>query len=207
MKPQIEKHVAVLLAAGFEEGEAVVFIDIMRRLAIKVDVLSCMETTALETYFETRISADYTLTEKQTQSYDAIMMPGGPKGTDNLSANPMVIDFIKRHMQEDKLICALCSSGAKVLAAHGLLGKRKYTTGDGLPTKFNDGVFVDEDIVIADNFITGRGLGVSFEFSFAVANVLLSDNTEKVLWQSNHIYFDHWPKNKKITRNTGKLKK
>ncbi len=31
------KQVAVLLADGFEEGEAVVFIDIMRRLDIHVD--------------------------------------------------------------------------------------------------------------------------------------------------------------------------
>ena len=90
----IVKHVAVLLADGFEEGEAVVFIDIMRRLDIKVDVLSCMETTALETYFETRITADYTLKEKYKQTYDAVMMPGGTKGTDNLSANSIVIDFL-----------------------------------------------------------------------------------------------------------------
>ena len=101
---QITKHVAVLLADGFEEGEAVVFIDIMRRLDIKVDVLSCMETTALETYFETRISADYTLKDKQNVLYDAVMMPGGPKGTDNLSANPMVIAFLERHITKEKYI-------------------------------------------------------------------------------------------------------
>ncbi|NQZ49780.1 MAG: DJ-1/PfpI family protein [Moritella sp.] len=190
MKPQIEKHVAVLLADGFEEGEAVVFIDIMRRLDIKVDVLSCMETTALETYFETRISADYTLTEKQTQSYDAIMMPGGPKGTDNLSANPMVIDFIKRHMQEDKYICALCSSGAKVLAAHNLLGQHKYTTGGGLHKKFADGQFVDKKVVVDGQFISGKGLGVSFDFAFTVAKMVLADNPEKVYWQADHIYLD-----------------
>jgi len=190
MKPQIEKHVAVLLADGFEEGEAVVFIDIMRRLDIKVDVLSCMETTALETYFETRISADYTLAEKQAQTYDAIMMPGGPKGTDNLSANTMVIDFIKRHMKEDKYICALCSSGAKVLAAHNLLGKHKYTTGGGLHKKFTDGQFVDKKVIVDGQFISGKGLGVSFDFAFTVAKIVLADNPEKVYWQADHIYLD-----------------
>lgn len=53
------KQVAVLLADGFEEGEAVVFIDIMRRLDIHVDVLSCMDSLVLNTYFETKISADF----------------------------------------------------------------------------------------------------------------------------------------------------
>lgn len=186
----MEKRVAVLLADGFEEGEAVVFIDIMRRLDINVDVLSCMETTALETYFETRISADFTLASKQDVSYDAIMMPGGPKGTDNLSANPMVIDFIKRHIAEDKYICALCSSGAKVLAAHGLLEGRKYTTGGGLNKKFTDGHFVDKKVIVDGNFISGKGLGVSFDFAFTVAKYLLADNQDKVYWQADHIYLD-----------------
>lgn len=188
-----EKHVAVLLADGFEEGEAVVFIDIMRRLDIKVDVLSCMETTALNTYFETRITADDTLKNRYDHTYDAVMMPGGPKGTDNLSANPMVIDFLKRHIDQNKFICALCSSGAKVLAAHNLLQGREYTTGDKLAEKFTDGKYLQQKVVVTDNFITGRGLGVSFEFSFTVAKMLLADNQEKVDWQANHIYFDHWP--------------
>ncbi|MGF1735199.1 DJ-1/PfpI family protein [Photobacterium satsumensis] len=188
-----EKHVAVLLADGFEEGEAVVFIDIMRRLDIKVDVLSCMETTALKTYFETRIQADDTLNNCFDKRYDAVMMPGGPQGTDNLTQNPMVIEFLKQHIAGGKFICALCSSGAKVLAAHGLLEGRCYTTGDKLAEKFADGEYVERKVVVSDQFITGRGLGVSFEFSFTVAKMLLADNPDKVDWQANHIYLEHWP--------------
>ncbi|MGF1749014.1 DJ-1/PfpI family protein [Vibrio cionasavignyae] len=187
------KTVAVLLADGFEEAEAVVFIDIMRRLDINVDVLSCMETTTLNSYFETRISADDLLTNKLNESYDAVMMPGGPKGTDNLTANANVLAFLNKHIEQGKLICALCSSGAKVLAANSLLQGRTYTTGGGLEKKFEDGNFVDKKVVIDGNFISGKGLGVSFEFAFTVAKMLLADNQEKVDWQAQHIYFDHWP--------------
>ncbi|MGE4996083.1 DJ-1/PfpI family protein [Yersinia enterocolitica] len=187
------KQIAVLLADGFEEGEAVVFIDVMRRLDIHVDVLSCMDGLNLNTYFRTKISADYLLTEKFLYSYDAIMMPGGPKGTDYLSANKIVLDFIRRHIDEDKYICALCSSGAKILAAHQLLKNHHYSTGDKLADKFNDGVYVDQDVVVDGKFISAKGLGVSFEFAFTVARYLLVDNTEKVDWQANHIYFKHWP--------------
>ncbi|MEX6211923.1 DJ-1/PfpI family protein [Providencia huaxiensis] len=187
------KQVAVLLADGFEEGEAVVFIDIMRRLDIHVDVLSCMDTLTLNTYFETKISADYLLTEKLSHSYDAVMMPGGSKGTDRLSSSPQVIEFLRRHISEDKYICALCSSGAKVLAAHQLLEGRHYSTGDKLAEKYNDGHYVDQDVVVDGKFISAKGLGVSFEFAFTVAHYLLADNTEKVDWQAKHIYFKHWP--------------
>ena len=195
----LKKRVAVLLADGFEEGEAVVFIDIMRRLDIEVDVLSCMQTTALKSYFETRITADHTLDSRVKETYDALMMPGGPVGTDNLSANPQVISFIKRHMQEGKYICALCSSGAKVLAAHALLEGKNYTTGDGLSDKYADGNYQQKKVVIDGNIVTGRGLGVSFEFAFSVAKLLLGDERDpkrdrnKVDWQADHIYFEHWP--------------
>ncbi len=87
------KQVAVLLADGFEEGEAVVFIDIMRRLDIHVDVLSCMNTLTLNTYFETKISADYLLTEKLSHSYDAVMMPGIQKAPIALVAHHKLLSF------------------------------------------------------------------------------------------------------------------
>lgn len=186
-----QKRVAVLLADGFEEAEAVVFIDIMRRLDIAVDVLSCMADTQLNSYFQTRISADYTLAQRAYVLYDAVMMPGGPKGTDNLTANSLVITFLQRHILAKKYICALCSSSAKVLAAHHLLAGRNYTTGDKLADKFTDGHFTGEKVVVADNFITGRGLGVSFEFSFTVAHYLLQ-GAPKVAAQAEHIYFDYW---------------
>lgn len=187
------KNVAVLLSDGFEEGEAVIFIDIMRRLDIKVDVLSCMETTKLSTYFGTKIEADATLSEKTDVLYDAIMMPGGPKGTDNLFSSQVVYEFIKMHIDNARLICALCSSSAKVLAAHKLLDKHKYTCGGGLEKKFVDGVFIDKKVVVDGPFITGKGLGVSFEFAFTVASILLEHNKDKVNWQAKHIYFEHWP--------------
>ncbi|MGR5134733.1 DJ-1/PfpI family protein [Vibrio alfacsensis] len=185
-------RVALLLADGFEEAEAVVFIDIMRRLEIHVDVLSCMETTALQTYFNTRITADDTLTNCFENNYDAIAMVGGPKGTDNLTASEMAISFIKRHIELDKWICALCSAPAKVLSKNGLLEGREYSTGDNLINAFPDGKYVDEKIVVADKFITGKGLGVVFEFSFTVAEKLLPNNVDKVDHQANHIYFEYW---------------
>ncbi|KJR38593.1 MULTISPECIES: DJ-1/PfpI family protein [Vibrio] len=189
-------RVALLLSDGFEDAEAVIFIDILRRLNIHVDVLSCMETRELATYFNTRITADDTLANCFDDNYDAIAMVGGPKNTDNMTVNEMAISFIKRHIELDKWICALCSAPAKVLSKHGLLEGREYSTGDNLISAFPDGKYVDKKIVVADKFITGKGLGVAFEFTFTVAEKLLPDSIEKVDNQANHIYFEYW-KNKK----------
>lgn len=189
------KQVAVLLADGFEEAEAVVFIDLMRRMKIDVDVLSCMETVELKSYFKTQITAEYILDSKFDHNYDAVMMPGGPEGTANLTSNPQVIAFLKRHIDEKKWICPLCSSGAKVLAANNLLGKVEYTSGGGFDKNFSDGVCLNEKVVVDENFISGKGFGTVFEFSFEVAKHLLADSVKDVVWQADHIYFDHWSPN------------
>lgn len=183
--------VAVLLADGFEEAEAVIFIDIMRRLEIKVQVLSCMETVELKSYFGTKISADSTLCDHYDDDFDAIMMPGGPEGTKNLSENPMAISFLKRHIEGKKCIAALCSSAAKVLAKHGLLQDHDYTTGDGLAEISQDGQYQDASVVVDGQFISGKGLGVSFEFAFAVARHLLPEELDKVDHQFDHIYLNY----------------
>lgn len=183
--------VAVLLADGFEEAEAVIFIDIMRRLEIEVTILSCMETIELRSYFGTRISADATLCDHYDDEFDAIMMPGGPEGTQNLSENSMVISFLKRHIEAKKCIAALCSSGAKVLAKHHLLTDHDYTTGDGLAEKFHDGQYQDASVVVDGPFISAKGLGVSFEFAFAVARYLLPEGSDKIEHQFDHIYLNY----------------
>lgn len=191
----MNKKIAVLLADGFEEGEAVVFIDLMRRLQFDVDVISCRSEKKVDSYYGTRIEADHTLDEIYHQSYDAIMMPGGPQGTANLASKMRVVWFIQRHIEEGKKICALCSSGAKVLAAHGMLGKTTYSTGDGLSKNYNDGVYVDKKVVVDGQFITAKGLGVVFEFSLTAAVEIDPEKLERVKGMAEHIYFEYWPDN------------
>lgn len=106
------KRVAVLLASGFEEAEAIVTIDILRRLNIDVDTLACAESRAVVSYHDLPMVADDTLAGQRERLYDAVVLPGGPQGSMNLAANPQVIEFISRHDAAGKLICPICSAAA-----------------------------------------------------------------------------------------------
>ncbi len=55
------KKVAVLLAPGFEEAEAIVTLDILRRLHIDVETLACAESRAVVSYHDIPMVADSTL--------------------------------------------------------------------------------------------------------------------------------------------------
>ncbi|KAE9852156.1 DJ-1 family protein, partial [Escherichia coli] len=54
-------NVAVLLAPGFEEAEAIITIDILRRLNIEVETLACAESRAVMSYHNIPMVADGTL--------------------------------------------------------------------------------------------------------------------------------------------------
>lgn len=194
------KKVAILLSNGFEDAEAVIVIDLLRRFEIKVDILACQKELQLDAYFGIKMQACHFLEDKLEESYDAIVMVGGPKNTDSMGENPQVIDFIKRHQTENKFICALCSAGAKVLARNGLIGNKKYVATAQLYKNFDDGHYVDQAVVQDDNLITGKDLGVAFDFVMTIASNLIEgrqdDTKNKLLddvdWQAHHISYDKW---------------
>ena len=194
------KKVAILLADGFEEAEAIIVIDLLRRFEIHVDILACQDQLALKAYFGIQIQACHLLDDKFESTYDAVVMVGGPKNTDSIGTNPQAIDFIKRHEAENKFICALCSAGAKVLARNGLVGGKKYVATAQLYKNFDDGHYVDQAVVQDGNLITGKDLGVAFDFVMAIATNLIADrkkqtknkNFNDVDWQACHISYDKW---------------
>ncbi|WP_312946473.1 DJ-1/PfpI family protein [Superficieibacter sp.] len=169
------KKVAVLLAPGFEESEAIVTIDILRRLNIEVDTLACAESRAVVSYHDIPMVADATLTERADDLYDAIVLPGGPQGSVNLAASQEVVRFITAHDNAGKFICPICSAAARVLGGNGLLKGRRYVCSGDLWQTVRDGEYVDAAVVEDGNLISGKGLGLVFDFALTVAARLLDD--------------------------------
>ncbi|EAB4276480.1 DJ-1/PfpI family protein [Salmonella enterica] len=182
------KKVAVLLAPGFEEAEAIVTIDILRRLHIDVETLACAESRAVVSYHDIPMVADSTLSERQQALFDAVVLPGGPQGSANLAANPAVIAFVARHDAAGKLICPICSAAARVLGAHGLLKGRRYVCSGDLWKAVPEGVYVDAPVVEDGNLISGKGLGHVFDFALTLSARLLGDYVP-VREQAEHIYY------------------
>ena len=58
VKDNAKKQVALLLADGFEEGEAVIVLDILERLDIQVTTLACQKSLTLRTYHGIQMQAN-----------------------------------------------------------------------------------------------------------------------------------------------------
>lgn len=182
------KQVAVLLAPGFEEGEAIVTIDILRRLHIHVELVSCAESRAVVSYHDIPMVADATLAERRDKIYDAVVLPGGPQGSVNLAANKDVVKFVAAHDEAGKYLCPICSAAARVLAGNGLLKGRRYVCSGDLWQDITDGVYIDASVVEEGNLISGKGFGHVFDFAFIVAARLLGDEAP-VREHADHIYY------------------
>ena len=187
----MSKKVAVLLAKGFEEAEAVMTIDVLRRLNISVTTLACQDMLEITSYHNIRMFADALLERNMDETFDAVVIPGGPEGTVNLAANPLVVEFIRRHDEAGKWICPICSAAARVLGGNHLLKGRRYTCSGELYQDVKDGIYVDEKIVEDGNLLSGKGLGVAFDFAFHLGWKLTGDSAN-VDFQVDHIYYDFW---------------
>ncbi|WP_318370651.1 DJ-1/PfpI family protein [Enterobacter sp.] len=182
------KKVAVLLAPGFEEAEAIVTIDILRRLHIEVETLACAESRAVVSYHNIPMVADHTLSERLDTRYDAVVLPGGPQGSVNLAASQEVVRFVAAHDEAGKLICPICSAAARVLGGNGLLKGRRYVCSGDLWQDITDGEYVDAPVVEDGNLLSGKGLGHAFDFALTLSARLLEDEAP-VRDHADHIYY------------------
>ncbi|WP_024654883.1 DJ-1 family glyoxalase III [Borrelia hispanica] len=165
-------RVAIILADGFEEIEAVVPMDILRRGNVDLKVVSLNDSKLVSSSMGFVFGADEKISDCTADHFDLIILPGGMPGATNLFESKDLDDILRNMNLQGKLIAAICASPVVVLAAKGLLGESKFTCYPGLENDITDGEFVNEDVVISNNFITSKGVGTSFEFAFTLLKIV-----------------------------------
>ncbi len=168
--------VAALLANGFEETEAISVIDILRRANITVDLVS-IKDEVVESSHGIKLVADK-LFEDMNQ-YDALFLPGGQPGTNNLKADTRVLSLVQDYVSQNKWVVAICAAPL-VLEEAGVLNQKaitSYPMGDP-KTIFPDAHYSEELVVKDGKIITSRGVGTALYLGFAFVEALGLDSTQ-----------------------------
>ena len=169
------KRIAVLLADGFEEVEAITPIDFLRRAEVEVVVVGV--TGALVTGGHgIVVGADLRMdqaTEQFVSSLDGVVVPGGTGGAENIAASEDAMELIRHCLQAGKLVAALCAAPGVVLGANGLLEGRRFTCYPGFESRVENGLFSEDRVVVDGNVVTSRGPGTAAEFALAVIQYLV----------------------------------
>ncbi|MFA6422866.1 MAG: DJ-1/PfpI family protein [Patescibacteria group bacterium] len=111
------------------------------------------------------INADFSLGSIIVGNYDAIVFIGG-HGARELVHNSSAMHLIKDAYSQNKIVAAICIAPI-ILAFAGILeGKKATVSSGGVDILVNKGAeYVDRDVVVDGNIITGSGPDASIDFA------------------------------------------
>ena len=164
------KKVLVLLADGFEEIEALSVVDVMRRAKVECKMCS-IEGEYVRGTHDIIIKSDCNINEVDGKDYDAVVLPGGLPGADNLKAD-VVKNLVTKMNADKKIVAAICAAPG-TLQYFGILEGKRCTSYPGCMISTDSVDYVEEEpVVIDENIITSRGPATALVFALAVLGEL-----------------------------------
>ena len=172
--------VYVFLANGFEEIEALTPIDMLRRAGIETTSVSITSENTVVGAHNIAVLADKTVYDITPDNIDAVILPGGMPGADNLNASQEVHAFIDRAVAMGKPVCAICAA-PYILGEKGLLKDKKATCYPGFEKSLLGATPSDDGCIVDGSIVTAKAMGKAIDFSLAIIELLLDkDTAEKI---------------------------
>ena len=157
----------LFLADGFETVEALAPVDVMRRAGIEVITVSIMGRKEVVSAQNVTILDDTLFEDACYNDADALVLPGGSVGTDNLSAHMPLRSKLAEAYANGTLMAAICAA-PMVFGRMGILENRKATCYPGCESDLFGATYTAAAVEQDGNIITACGPGVSFDFGFAI---------------------------------------
>jgi len=164
--------IAVFLAPGFEEIEALAAVDVLRRAELTVETVGVGGRVVTGSH-GIPVVADTEAADWSAEGLSAVVLPGGMPGTLNLEKSPVVQGAIDTALRERLWICAICAAPS-ILGHRGLLDGRRAVCFPGFESELRGVVLSDEPVVVDGPFITARGAGVAVDFGLRIVAELIS---------------------------------
>ncbi|SEA18486.1 4-methyl-5(b-hydroxyethyl)-thiazole monophosphate biosynthesis [Porphyromonadaceae bacterium KH3R12] len=172
------KKVALFLANGFEEIEALATVDILRRAQIPVETVSISDTKTVTGAHNVTVIADTTFQQADFSNVEVLILPGGMPGAKNLNEHEGLKELITKSNGEGKQIAAICAA-PMVLGGLGLLNDKRATCYPGFETELAGAQTTGENVVVDSNITTGRGPGLAFEFALRLVEQIAGLKTRQ----------------------------
>ena len=159
------------LADGFEDVEAITVIDVLRRGGIEVVTASISGDKSVRSAHGVQIEADALFADVKDASYEAIVLPGGGEGTENLKRSESVAECLRHQHEEGRLLCAICAAPT-VLEHAGVLDEGIEVT--CYPTCKDElkRPWAPVPVVADGSVITGQAPGSALLFALVVLQTL-----------------------------------
>lgn len=176
----MQRVALVPLAPGFEEMEAVIIVDVLRRAGIEVALAGLDGAGPVLGSRGITVSAEVAFDDVGGGTFDAIVLPGGMGGAVAMRDDDRVLAAVRRHAEAGKLVAAVCAAPL-VLARAGVLDGRTATSHPGVRDELaRAGQSLSDERVVRDGeVLTSQGPGTAMEFALAIAEALVGEETAR----------------------------
>ena len=164
------KKVLVLLADGFEEIEALSVVDVLRRANVDCKMCSIDEEYVRGTH-DIVVKSDCNINNINSDEYDAVVLPGGLPGADNLKSDS-VKELVIKMNNDGKIVAAICAA-PETLEYFNILENKNCASYPGFIQERDKVNYVEDELVVVDgNIITSRGPATALVFALTILREL-----------------------------------
>lgn len=177
--------VAILLGTGFEEAEALVPADLMRRAGIEVALVG-VDGARVAGGHGIVVQADQTLDVIDPEQVELVMLPGGLGGVEAMEASSAARELIRRVWDAGRYVAAICAAPT-LLARMGLLKGRRAVCYPGMEEQMEGALpQPDAQVVVDGKLITGQAPGAAFPFALQLVETLKGPDAVEQIKRETH---------------------
>ncbi|MBN1130470.1 MAG: DJ-1/PfpI family protein [Chitinispirillaceae bacterium] len=162
-------NIITILAPGFEETEAITYIDLLRRAKISITLLG-LNAREVKGSHDVTLIADAVISDF-TGRQDGIILPGGMPGSRNLAESPRVLELVRETHERGQLCAAICAAPL-VFGKAGILQGVKATCYPGFEKELVGATVTEQPLVRDRHIITARGVGAAISFGLELISYL-----------------------------------
>ena len=162
--------IAILIADGFEEIEALTPLDVLRRAGYDVRTVAIGSKVAVGAH-GISVICDMTANEIRLDEVSMAIFPGGMPGSLNLDSAPFSDKIIEAVIENGGRLAAICAAPL-VFGRRGLLQGKTAVCYPGFENELCGAHIADTPVVTDGCFTTARGMGVALEFSLELVRIL-----------------------------------
>jgi len=171
------KKVYVFMADGFEDVEAMIPVDVLRRGGLNVVTVSVSDTQLVESAHGVQMMADVLFDNCNFNDADLLLLPGGMPGAKNLVDHKGLCQLLIDQVAAGRRVAAICAAPAVVLGQLGLLKGRRATCYPGFEQYLGDVFYTGELFTVDGNITTGEGPAAAFPFAYSLLTQLTDRKT------------------------------
>lgn len=172
--------VYILLGSGFEEMEALITADVLRRGNIPVSLVG-IGGAAISGGHGICVHTDISVEDAVLSPGDTVVLPGGLGGVESMEGSEAAMRLIRQAAGDDSLILAAICAAPTLLARKGIIGPgQQAVCYPGMETMLLDaGVEapMEQSAVVCGKLITSQAPGTAFDFALTLLAQLAGQET------------------------------